>query len=206
MNARTRARILRSLGAVLPVVALLAAGSCKWGVPSYRLHVTLESGITGTPEAGDHSYKEVTTITLDYTPADLLNTIEVIVNDGVLRLEHDGSLTLYGDNYKIDARLVDLRGTWKIAMAYSDSSIPAPDPFMVTLTGTNLSAGEFTDSRGYHGNWTARYGVLILAYWDWEFYTFTGTTFGMGTTSSTSSFTFTGGGLSGTWAAVKQNT
>ena len=53
------------VGALL-LLAFLATASCKWGVPSYTLEVSFNAEeITGTPEAGKHVYKELTTVTLN---------------------------------------------------------------------------------------------------------------------------------------------
>lgn len=189
------------VGAVA-LLALLVSGSCKLGSPDYTLDVVIEAGVTGTPEAGKHTYKELTTVTLNYTAVDPLETVEVILN-GKLRYQGTGSsLIMYGDGYELKASLVDVRGSYKVTLVYTDTSITAPDPFIITLTGASRLSGAFTDERGsgYHGTWTANSNALILAYWDWDFYVLSMTVFNLGYSSGT----FTGAGQSGTWTAVKQ--
>jgi hypothetical protein len=181
----------------------LLAGGCKWGVPDYSLEVTLEEGVTGTPEAGLHTYKEFTTVTLSYTGINSSDTVEVFLND-TIRQKGSSSVVMFGDGYRLKARLVDPRGSWKITLAYYDTSITPPDPFIITMTGPDVRSGTFTDERGYHGTWTSELNVLKLIYWDWEFYVLTGTAYDFGTTTTTY-FTFSGAGYGGTWSAVKAN-
>jgi hypothetical protein len=194
----------RGEGIAFPVggfvlLALLFSGSCKWGVPQYTLNVVIESGVTGTPEAGKHAYKELSTVILSYTPVDPLETVEVLLN-GTIRKEGSSSLIMFNDGYELKASLIDIRGSYKVTLAYTDTSVTAPDPFIITLTGADRLSGSFTDERGYHGTWTAQSNVLTLAYWDWEFYVLSNTVFKMGYSTGT----FSGGGLLGAWGAVKQ--
>jgi hypothetical protein len=183
----------------LVLLALLFAGACKWGAPDYTLNVVLDPGVTGTPEAGKHAYKELTTVVLSYTAEDPLETVEVFLNGNIRKAGSD-SLVMFGDGYELRASLVDVRAAYKITLTYTNTAITAPDPFIVTLTGGSRLSGDFTDSRGYHGTWTAQSNSLVLAYWDWDFYVLTNTVFNMGYASGT----FNGGGESGTWTAVKQ--
>ncbi|MGA2361546.1 MAG: hypothetical protein ABSG73_03710 [Candidatus Aminicenantales bacterium] len=186
------------IGAVV-LLALLVSGSCKWGTPDYTLNVVLEAGVTGTPEAGKHAYKELTTVTLNYTAVNTLETVEVFLN-GTIRNTGTGSVIMYGDGYELKANVIDIRASYKIALTYTDTTITAPDPFIITLTGPDRLSGTFTDERGYHGTWTASSNALLLSYWDWNFYVLAGTVYNMGYSSGS----FTGGGQSGTWTAVKQ--
>jgi hypothetical protein len=198
MNRPTRVRPARRLAAVLPWLVLLLTGTCKWGPPDYTLNVTIGNGITGTPEPGQHVYQELTTVTLAYTPVNPLHTVEVWIN-GTARQTGSSSLVMY-DDYQLSAQLVDVRGSYKVTLTYLDSSVTAPDPFLITLDGPDLVSGTFSDERGYHGTWTATATALTLAYWDWSFYVLSTTVYDMGHNSGT----FTGGGLSGTWTSVKQ--
>jgi hypothetical protein len=186
------------VGAVV-LLALLVSGSCKWGSPDYTLNVVLEAGVTGTPEAGKHVYKEMTTVTLNYAAVNTLETVEVFLN-GTIRKSGTGSLIMYGDGYELKADVIDIRASYKIALTYTDTTITAPDPFIITLTGPDRLSGPFTDERGYHGTWTASSNALLLSYWDWNFYVLAGTVYNLGYSSGS----FTGGGQSGTWTAVKQ--
>ena len=186
------------IGAVA-LLAILVSGSCKFSSPNYTLDVVIEAGVTGTPEAGKHSFQELTTVTLSYTPVDPLETVEVILNN-TLRFQGTGSFIMYGDGYNLKAGLVDVRGAYKVTLVYTDTSVTAPAPFIITLTGANRLSGAFTDDRAFHGTWTANAGSLTLAYWDWDFYILSRTVFDLGFSNGT----FTGGGQSGTWSAVKQ--
>jgi hypothetical protein len=181
------------------LLAFLAAASCKWGVPSYTLNVTLAEGVKGTPGAGKHVYKELTTVTLSYSPENSVESVECWLN-GDTRKAPDGSVVLYGDGYELTANLIDVRGSYEITLSYTDASMTAPDPFIITLTGSDRLAGTFTDARGYHGTWTALAGTLTLAYWDWGLYLLAADVYDFGYSSGT----FTGLGLSGTWTSEKQ--
>lgn len=185
-------------GAACLAVLLLAA-SCDWGVPDYHLTVFIDPGVTGTPESGTYVYKDLTVVEFSYSGVNPLHTVEVYLNDKI-RNQGSGSIMMYGDGYRLKARLVDVRGVWKVTLTYTDTTVTAPDPFLLTLTGPDLLAGTFTDSRGYHGTWTAQSDVLTLAYWDWNFYLLTGTVYGLGQDSGT----FTGDAYNGTWKAEKQ--
>jgi hypothetical protein len=187
-----------SIGAVA-LLALLVSGGCKWGTPDYTLNVVLETGVTGTPEAGKHAYKELTTVSLNYTAVNTLETVEVFLN-GTIRNTGTGSIIMYGDSYELKVDVIDIRASYKIALTYTDTTITAPDPFIITLSGSDRLSGTFIDERGYHGTWTASSNVLLLSYWDWNFYVLAGTVYNLGYSSGT----FTGGGQSGTWTAVKQ--
>jgi len=199
MNREMRGNRYRfPVGAVV-VLALLVAGSCKWGTPNYTLTVVLGPGVTGTPEAGKHVYKELTTVTLNYTSVNTLETVEAFLNT-TIRKAGTGSLVIYADGYQLTADVIDVRASYKVTMTFTDTNITAPDPFIITLTGPDRLSGTFTDQRGYHGTWTGSSNNLVLAYWDWSFYVLSVTVFNMGYSAGT----FTGGGQSGTWTAVKQ--
>ena len=70
------------------------------GSPDYTLDVVIEAGVTGTPVAGKHTYKELTTVTLNYTAVNSLETVEVILN-GKFRFQGTGSVIMYGDGYEL---------------------------------------------------------------------------------------------------------
>lgn len=184
----------------LPLLILLLSGSCKWGAPDYSLTVIVEDGVTGTPEAGKHVYQELTTVQLNYTPVNPLHTVEVMLN-GDVRKAGISSLVMYGNAYQLTARLVDIRGSWKITLTNTDTSIAAPDPFVITISGPDLVSGTFSDGRGFHGTWSATSSSLTLVYLDWNFYVLSGTVFDMGYNAGT----FSGGGLTGTWSATRQD-
>ncbi|MEN6312340.1 MAG: hypothetical protein ABFD80_12475, partial [Acidobacteriota bacterium] len=104
------------------LLAFLATASCKWGVPSYTLTVSLPEGITGTPEPGEHVYKELTTIALNYSAVNSLESVECWLN-GDTRKAPDGSLVLYGDGYTLTANLIDIRGSYEVTLTYADGSV-----------------------------------------------------------------------------------
>jgi len=189
----------RLLAWPLPLVVLLLAGSCKWGVPVYTLTVSVGEGITGTPESGQYAYEELTTIEVEYTPVNPLHSVEVFLN-GTTRRPASTSFGIYRDGYTLTSRLVDIRGSYKVTLTFSDEAIQSPDPFIITVSGADLVSGTFTDNRGYNGTWWTTATALTLAYWDWEFYVLRTTAFDLGYNAGT----FTGGGLSGTWTAEKQ--
>ena len=173
------------------LLALLVLGSCGFGIPDYVLTVILEDGVTGTPEAGTHEYGELDVVKYDYEPVDPIHTVEVFA--GLSRLSASGGLTMYAD-HSLTARLVDIRGTWDVVMVRTDTSETAFE-FMITLSGSGLTSGTFSDSRGYNGLWTAEYDEVTLTYTDWQDYVLTGTVFDM-------SGAYKGEGNTGNWGAT----
>ena len=166
--------------------------------PDFVLNVSLGEGVTGTPEAGRHVYKEFTAVTFDYKPQNAPETVEVLLNNRI-RSEGSGSIIMYGDGYNLSARVIDIRGVWKVTLSYADGSVAAPEPFRITISGPDKVSGVFTDERGYNGTWTAASNSLWLVYYDWEFYVLRTTVFGMGNQPGS----FTGEGLSGSWNAER---
>lgn len=200
MNSEKRLISAGRAAAIAVLLALLPALSCNWGVPDYTLTVVVEEGVTGTPATGEHKYQELTLVSLDYSPVNPQHTVEAILNNQ-LKIPAKGTFTMYGDQYELVARLVDIRGDWTITLAYSDTSVTAPEPFTISLQGPDLLSGTFTDSRpeGYYGTWSAINDVLTIAYSNWDFYLLIGGVYDLGGSAGT----FTGGGLSGTWTAVR---
>jgi hypothetical protein len=168
--------------------------SCNFfGIPDYELTVTVKDGVQGTPASGQYSYKDLTVVDYNYSPVNLLHTVEVIYEGSQMAAE--GTVTMY-NNIAIEARLIDIRGAWKITFAYSDTTIPSI-VFTVTFSGNDILAGTFNDDRGYAGTWNAASNVINLTYSDWEAYKFTGTLFSM-------SGTWSNGSVTGTWGAVRE--
>lgn len=182
--------------AAAAALVLLAAAGCRFGIPDYTLTVIVEDGVSGNPESGEYVFQELTTVEYSYQAVDPIHTVEVLLNDSV-RSVGAGTVVLYGDGYVLKARLVDLRGAWKMTLRYSDTSIPSPGEFTVTLTGADLTGGTFTDSRGANGVWTAVSNIVTLTYADWFDYVLTGTVYSM-------QGSFTGEELTGTWTAARQ--
>lgn len=165
---------------------------------NYTLTVIVDEGVTGTPEAGEYTYKELSTVEFSYIPLNPLHTVEVLINDKYRKPAQD-SITLYGDRYVLRAKIMDVRGTWKIKMTKSDST-SVDFEFTVTLAGKDVISGTFTDSRGYHGTWDTSYSysgnIITLTYADWKDYILTGTYFDM-------KGNFMGDGTTGTWTSER---
>jgi hypothetical protein len=179
-----------SLFVCILIVPLL---SCSFfGIPDYELTVTVKDGVQGTPESGQHSYKDLTVVEYAYTPVNSLHTVEVIYEGS--QLAANGSVTMY-TNVALEARLIDIRGIWKITFAYSDTTTTSIE-FTVTFSGNDILAGTFSDDRGYNGTWDAASNVINLTYSGWEAYKLTGTLFSM-------SGTWSNGSVTGTWSAVR---
>lgn len=201
MRALIRRKAVRISVWVSALFLILGSVSCNWGVPEYTLSVVVEEGVTGTPDTGQYVYEELTKVDYLYEPIDPLHTVEVLLND-IVRKTGEGNIVMFGDAYELKARLVDVRGIWKITMSFDDQSVTPPEPFNITLTGGNLTSGPFTDERGYNGTWTAESNQLVLAYWDWEFFVLSGmSVYGFETETGF----FSGGGLIGTWTAERQD-
>jgi hypothetical protein len=175
------------------IMILPLMGCSFFGIADYELIVTINDGVHGTPESGQHSYKDLTVVEFAYTPVNSLHTVEVIYEGG--RLAASGSFTMY-TNVALEARLVDIRDTWKITFAYKDSTTTSIE-FTVTFSGNDILAGTFSDSRGYNGTWDAASNVIHLTYSNWNAYKLTGTLFSM-------SGTWSNGSVTGTWSAVRQ--
>ncbi|MBN2200041.1 MAG: hypothetical protein JW747_09375 [Candidatus Aminicenantes bacterium] len=198
MDSRTKRKLSLRFGfwaGAAALLAFLAAGGCRIGIPDYTLTVVVEDGVTGTPEAGQYVYQELTTVDFDYEAVNPLHSVEVMIN-GIKRSPATGSVVLYGDGYELRARLIDLRGDWKMTLAYNDEEIPAPGEFTITLSGPDIVGGTFTDSRGFTGVWSTSSDTVTLTYDAWFDYVLTGEVYGM-------KGTFTGEELTGTWTAVR---
>jgi hypothetical protein len=85
-------------------------------------------------------------------------------------------------NVELIARLVDIRGGWHVLMQQTDPSVTFE--FDITLDGAGITNGTFSDSRGYHGTWTAENGVITMSFTDWSSYVLTGTLYSMSGTFS----------------------
>ncbi|HYA48248.1 MAG TPA: hypothetical protein VEG35_01000 [Burkholderiales bacterium] len=182
------------------VALLLIAGgtSCKFTSPSYTLTVIVPDTITGSPASGQYTYKELTAVSFSYTAVDPLYSVEVYLN-GKLRYSSSGSIYLYGDGYTLKPDIIDDRGNWTITMTDTSATV-ATYIFTVTLSGSDVLSGTFTDSRGYHGTWTGSSGTLLLTYTDWYDFVLTGTVYGLGAGTAGS---YVGNSTTGTWVAKK---
>jgi hypothetical protein len=184
--------VLRTLLSVCILIVPLM--SCSFfGIPDYELTVTVKDGVQGTPESGQHSYKDLTVVDYKYSPLNPLHTVEVIYEGSLIVAE--GKVTMY-TNVALEARLIDIRGAWKITFAYSDTTT-ASIAFTVTFSGNDILAGTFSDDRGYSGTWDAVSNVINLTYSGWETYKLTGVLFDM-------SGTWSNGAMTGIWSAARQ--
>jgi hypothetical protein len=167
--------------------------SCSFfGIPDYALTVTFKDGVAGTPDSGQHSYKDLTVVDYSYTPVNALHTVEVIYQTS--QLAASGTITMY-NNTAIEVRPIDIRTTWDIS-SYN-SSTATTETFTITFSGTDILSGTFSDSRGYSGTWNAASNVINIIYSNWEAYKWTGTLFSM-------SGTWSNGSITGTWSATRQ--
>jgi len=185
-----------SLERIIPLITILglvlSSVSCDFGVPDFKLTVFLEEGVTGTPDTGEYTYSELEVVNYSYSPLNSLHTVEAFLNNN--RMNSVGVITMY-NSFTLTARLVDLRGSYNVEMQWEGSS--AIDfSFSITLSGSNLISGTFTDSRGFNGNWTAESGVVTITYADWSDFVLNGSVFEM-------KGSFTGEGGSGVWASEK---
>lgn len=181
----------RNVACLLSVcLLLLPLAGCKFlGHPDYELSITIEPGVTGTPAAGVYTHTELDEVEYAYTPVNSKHTVEVLVDGG--QEDADSSLIIY-KNTALVARLFDVRNTWKITYSVTDSTTALD--FTITLTGSDILGGAFSDSRGHHGTWDASSGVLTFTFSDFESYKYTGALLDM-------SGTWSNGTTTGTWSA-----
>ena len=161
-------------GSLHVLAILMVLGSCDFGTPDYKLNVTLEEGVTGTPQPGEHLYKDLSEVSYEYIAIDPIHTVEVFLN--TIRQTYTGTFTMYTD-VNLTARLVDIRGQWQVVMQQVDPS--ETFEFDITIDGAGLSNGTFSDSRGYHGFWTAENGAVTITFSDWSSYVLRGSVYEM---------------------------
>jgi hypothetical protein len=184
--------VYRALLAVcILVLPLLSCGF--FGIPDYELAVTVKEGVKGTPESGQYAYKDLTVVEYKYSPLNPLHAVEVIYKGS--RLAAEGSVNMYSD-VALEARLIDIRNIWKITFNYDDATTLSIN-FKITVSGSNIISGAFSDDRGYVGTWDASKGNIILKYTNWKDYILTGTLFSM-------NGTWKGESKAGTWSAVSE--
>lgn len=184
--------MMRRIACSLSVCALLLPlASCGFlSGPDYELLVTIESGVSGSPETGVQAHADLETVDYSYAPLNAKHTVEVMIDGG--QETASGSLIIY-HNTTLVARLVDIRGAWKVTSVDDDSKETV---FTVTFDGADILGGTFSDSRGYHGTWTGVSGIVILHYSDLEKYIYTGALFSM-------EGSYTNGSAEGTWSAKR---
>jgi hypothetical protein len=195
MKTKTNS-VLAVYRALLSVCILIAPLlSCSFfGVADYELAVTLKDGVQGTPENGQHSYKDLTVVEYKYTPLNSLCSVEVIYQGS--RLAASGSITMY-TNVALEARLIDIRDIWKITFSYKDTAISSIK-FKIDFSGTDVLSGTFSDDRGYNGTWDASNGKIKITYTNWKNYVLEGNSlFSM-------NGSWKGESKEGTWSAIRE--
>ena len=185
-----------SLFIIVSLALLLPLGSCKnFGIPDFELKIEIKEGVQGTPPAGTYVYRELEVIEYQYTPRDDQHYVEVLVNGS--RWLSSGSFTMYTD-LEVVVQIIDIRGTWAVTMEPPSEEEDEEDViFNITFEGADLLSGDFTDDRGYSGEWKIEDTTLTITYADWLDYVFTGAI-------TTMSGTWEGQGQEGSWDAVRQ--
>jgi hypothetical protein len=180
---------LWALAVCILVVPLLSCGF--FGIPDYELTVTVKDGVKGTPESGQHPYKDLASVEYSYTADNYLHTVEVIYDGS--QIAASGTLTMY-NNVALEARLVDIRDVWTVKMYSSGGGFLIA--FDVTFSGTDILGGTFRDTRGLGGTWDGASNKITMTYEYWENFVLTGTLFSM-------SGTWANGDATGSWSATR---
>lgn len=116
----------------------------------YELTVTVDTGVTGTPEAGTYAYPAGTEIPYSYALADGWADLSVKI-DGT-EAAASGTITVSKTTtvYASAEKLYNTLGDWKLEESYDDGS-----EFSVVVTFSGIpSAGTVTDSEGGSGTFT----------------------------------------------------
>lgn len=179
------------LAVCILIVPLL---SCSFfGIPDYELTVIVKDGVKGTPASGNYSYKDLTIVNYAYTPVNPLHTIEVTANE--IRLTATNTTVTIYTNVVLEARLFDIRSTWKVTFLNSDSTTNGTSK--ITFSGANILGGTFSDNLGNTGTWDGTSNKITITYSNWGKYILTGTLFNM-------SGSWSNGSVTGTWSAVRE--
>jgi hypothetical protein len=160
---------------VLGLIISISFSGCKnFGVPDYKLTVTREAGVNGTPSDGETVYKELSEVEYAYLPGDSLLTVEVLINGR--SGSSSGSIIMYAD-IDLVARIFNINGTWDIIIAAPSDTSDEDIEFTITFSGfgNSLLEGSFTDSRGYSGTWEITGTGITFSYENWQNFTMTGT-------------------------------
>lgn len=115
----------------------------------FRLIVTVEEGVVGTPAAGTYLYKKGTQIPYSYAPAEGYSSLSVKL-DGV-ETTASGTVTMTEDYtlYASAAVKRSVLGSWDLREIYNDGS---SFQVVVTFSGT-LFSGTVSDSEGGTGTY-----------------------------------------------------
>jgi len=182
---------------VFILVAIIPMTGCKdFGVPDFELKVTVGEGVSGVPESGEYTYKELSIVEYQYEANDPELVVEVIVNTS--RWATEGSITMYNDT-TLEARIFDVRGSWTIKLVSQSADFQFSDQdkeFDIEFTGATLKSGDFVDSRGHTGTWEIQDQVITITFSDWYDYTLTGS-------AATMSGNWAGQEHEGTWSSSR---
>jgi hypothetical protein len=177
------ASIIQRAGLIVATVALsclvmLPLTSCKeFGSPEYTLTISLGSGITGTPVAGTYTYKNLTEINYEYTATDA--NLPAIVQVNTTKFSESGTFTMYCD-LAVKVYVFDIRATWDFTLIPEDADDETDYiTYQVTFSGSSLTSGTFTDTKGHSGTWTIVGEALTMTYSNWESYVLTETSVGL---------------------------
>ncbi len=178
----------------LALALLLALPGCKkFGTPDYKLTVSLDAGVTGTPLAGSYTHPDLTQVQYSYSAQDSDLAATVTMNGTNFAAE--GTLTMYCDT-EVVVKVLDVRGSWTVTLSPSDTS-SSTITYEMTLAGPTAKSGSFSDDRGHFGTWSIASQTLTITYANWEKFILTGT---VGTSQGG---TYTNGDGSGTWSATR---
>jgi hypothetical protein len=99
---------------------------------------------------------------------------------------------------EVVVQIIDIRGTWAVTLEPSSEEADKEDViFNITFEGADLLSGDFTDDRGYSGEWKIEDTTLTITYADWVDYVLTGAI-------TTMKGTWKSQGKEGPWDAVRQ--
>jgi hypothetical protein len=181
--------VFRALLVCILIVPLLSCGF--FGIPDYELLVTVKDGVKGTPESGQHLYKDLTEVEYSYKADNYLHTVEVIYEGSQIAAE--GSIMMF-TNVTLEARLVDVRDVWTVQMFSSAGSFLIA--FDITCSGADILGGTFSDTRGLAGTWDGASNKITITYDNWENFILIGTL-------STMNGIWTNGDVTGNWMASR---
>ncbi len=148
---------------LISTVLLINTGCKEFGIPEYSFIVTLGEGVSGSPEAGTYTYKELSDVNYEYI---FTNEAErspgVFVNDSSSPNPSKGSIIMYRD-IEIFVGDVDFRGNWALTVADPNGVETASS---VVFSGDTFLEGTFSDTSdsGYEGTWISVNNVVNMTY------------------------------------------
>lgn len=191
-----RGEAMKILFTALMIPAIVFLNSCSnFGSPDYTVTVLLGPGVSGTPAAGTYVHKEFDSVEYSYGPQEGAAVPTVTINSTAYAVS--GTLTMF-TNIQIEAYQTDIRGSWHFILTETSTSTQK-SAMDITLSGTSLVNGTFSDSQGNSGEWSLGTdgNTLTITYSDWFNTVLTGMI------SSMVAGTWTGFDTFGTWTATK---